>query len=117
MADTEVIKTVVVKREDAMTRSVAVSTPGEMPNIVVRALSPLRIIAVRASRVYVQGIVGFLGGQAIGVLPEALSAPGGFWHKLSLASQLAIAPAALCLLQNIGELLARLDEKAPEWRG
>jgi hypothetical protein len=103
MAD--VISTVVVQR----------ASDDSKPDVVIRFLSPLRVVAVRGLRTYLQVLVGLViagaTGAASGVMP-----PAAFGQLLWSCAGLAIAPAVICVLQNSVELLARLDESAPQSR-
>lgn len=93
-------------------------------------LPPWRIVLVRVLRVYLQSAVGFLGVLMSGALPAATSVvtggssadvaavlPQQFTGMLFLALQMALAPSVMTLSQNALELLTRLDESRPQWRG
>lgn len=118
----DVVKTVVVKREDGVSQSTMASTPPDQPNVLIHALSPLRVVVVRSARVYMQSFIAFLttgmSGISKMVLPDAVAQvmPQDLWGLVILAAQIAVAPAFVTLVQNIGELLMRMDEKAPQWR-
>lgn len=105
------ISTVVVQR-DAIVNTIAI-TPGSIPNIVVKAMSPLAIVLVRAARVYLQTAVGLV--TATPVLKDLVPAAAalGSWK---VALSMAIGPALVCAAQNTIELLARVDEKMPQMR-
>ncbi len=108
------VQTLVVQRDGQMD-SQTVFTPHGVPNIVITVISPLRIVVVRALRVFLQTLVGLLTAGATGLAPNALPA-GNFGHLLMTCASLAVAPAAICVIQNTIELLARLDESAPQLR-
>lgn len=110
------IETVVVKREDTIDRTVMASTPADMPNVLVKALSPVRIVATRVIRVYLQSLLGMLTVVMSGVASDALITPTDFQGKLALAAGFALAPSAITLLQNAAELLAKWDETNASWR-
>lgn len=124
----EPIKTIVTKRDGA-DGSLA-DTPAPLRDVFVIALPSWRIAAVRMLRVYLQSFVGFLTVLMSGVLAPAVAATSGattaqvqailpheFWGIVSLAAQMAVAPSFITLAQNAAELLARIDEHRPEWRG
>lgn len=110
------IETVVVKRENTMDRTVVASTPQDMPNVLVRALSPIRVVATRAGRVYLQSLMGMLTIVMSGVASDSLIAPADFKGQLILAAGFSVAPATVTLLQNAAELLAKWDETNAAWR-
>lgn len=93
------------------------ATPTGMPDIVVRNVSPIRRVAIRVARVYVQGLVGFMpvafgGGQAIANAVGATSVvmPKEFWAQLVFAASLALAPSVTTLLGNLLEWLIKQDQ-------
>jgi hypothetical protein len=111
----EDIKSVVVARtDDGVRNGYAVTGGSDTPNLMVRALSPLRVIVIRTSRVYLQSVTGFvtagLTGFDSGIMPD------DFGALFVLACKLGVATAAVTALQNFGELLAKLDQKYPELR-
>jgi hypothetical protein len=113
MPDT--INTALVARDDAIDHSVTAKTPSAtVADIRVQTMSVAYALFVRCARVYVQGIVGFItaGGLGLNIGLEAHEAG----HLISRAATLALAPVAFTFLQNLLELLTRLDEKAPRWR-
>lgn len=92
-------------------------TPVGVPNIVVKAVSPLRRVVIRVARVYLQSLVGFLpitlgGGQAIAdaVAPGQLVLPQEFGAQLLLAASFALAPSVTALLSNLLEWLIKQDQ-------
>jgi hypothetical protein len=99
------IKTVVTKRDAE-----------DVPAVVVKPLSPVRVLLTRVARVYLQSLAGMLTVVMSGMAPDALVTPVDFVGKLSLAGGLALAPATVTLLQNAVELLTRLDESYPQLR-
>lgn len=76
------IKSILVARPDEGVTSTYAQTPGDRPNLVVEALSPLRVVITRTVRVY----------------------------------QMSVAVGGITLLQNLAELLAKVDQKYPELR-
>jgi hypothetical protein len=101
-------KTVVTDRADA--RSVL------NPEIV--PMPAWQIALVRTARVYLQSLAGFVTAGATG-FAGAVGVPlavGDFSTLLVQAASLAVAPAAMTLLQNAIELLASIDTKNPAFR-
>lgn len=105
------IATVVVQRDGVQPTIVA--TPAHMPDLMVRVMSPISIVLVRALRVYLQTAVGLVttGALAHDLVPAAQAL--GSWQ---VAASLAVGPALVCAAQNALELLARLDETMPQLR-
>ncbi|HND25052.1 MAG TPA: hypothetical protein PK229_12085 [Rhodocyclaceae bacterium] len=105
------ISTVVVQRDGVQPTIVA--TPAHMPDLMVRVMSPISIVLVRALRVYLQTAVGLVttGALAHDLVPAAQAL--GSWQ---VAASLAVGPALVCAAQNALELLARLDETMPQLR-
>lgn len=100
------IATLVVKREDGITATTTAETPAGHPDIVVKALSPWKIVIIRTARVFIQSLVG---GVTVSSLTNVASMKAAFIF--------AGSTAAITMLQNIAELLARLDQTVPEIRG
>lgn len=104
------IKTVVTERAD-------VSTKKELNDVTVVSMPWWKIVGVRALRVYLQGLVGFLTANATGATTAVTGIPvGDFGQQIVTAASLAVAPAVFSLLTNAIELLARLDQRAPQFR-
>lgn len=76
----------------------------------VRVLQPVKIIAIRAGRVYLQTFSGLL---AAGVTTKALPA-ADFLHLVYLCAGLSVASAGVSLVQNTLELFNKLDQKYPQ---
>ena len=108
MAD--VVSTIVTARSDM--------TDHQLSKVAVVLMAPLKIIAVRASRVYLQTLIGLLGAFGLGVASEVgvTMTAGTFWHTLVACGSLALAPAVMSILQNTVELLAQVDAKLPQMR-
>jgi hypothetical protein len=108
------IKSIVVERRDDGVKTTYATTPGLAPNVLVRALSPLRVIVTRTLRVYIQAILGIvtagMTGADGGLLPE------DFVALVLMAGRMSVAVGGFTALQNIAELLARMDQKYPEFR-
>lgn len=93
-----------------------IKTPHGMPDIIVKAVSPVKRTTIRVSRVYFQSLLGFLpitmgAGQAIAdqIAPGKLVLPTQFWEQLLMAAALAIAPSVTALLTNLVEWLVKQD--------
>lgn len=83
-------------------------------NIVVKVVQPIVIILVRATRVFLQTLLGLVtAGLAA---PKALPAQD-FMHLLVLCASLSLAPAVVCIVQNMIELLTKLDQAYPTLAG
>jgi len=104
-------KTVVTERPE-------MTTDKELNSVTVISMPPWKIAGVRALRVYIQTLVGLLiatGTGAAAAVGVTMSA-GDFAHTLLVCGSIAVAPAAISLLQNIAELLAKLDATNPGLR-
>lgn len=114
------IQTLVTDRADAPSDGTIVSTPGQRPDLVIKLMTPIAQVLVRAARTYVQGLIGFLVlGVAAKPLAEGLGVvipPGDFWAAFQVAAGLATAPTVISLLQNVAELLGRVDALFPQFR-
>lgn len=105
------IQTIVTKRDD-------MTTAKQRNAVEIVQMSWWQIVGVRALRVYLQGLVGFLTANTTGATEAVTGIPvGDFGNQIIIAASLAVAPAVLSLLMNITELLARLDQTAPKLRG
>lgn len=102
-------------------RTVVIDRPGVTPadaTVVPVYMRPIVATLIRVGRTYAQALVGFLA--IVGVTDGRIAggiAPGDFWSALVTAAGYALAPAAVALIWNVLELLNRVDEVAPEWRG
>ena len=103
--------TVVTARADTV-------TDHQLSQVVIVLMTPLRIIATRAARVYLQTLIGLLSAFGLGVASEVgvTMAADTFWHTLLACMGLAIAPAVMSILQNTLELLAKADATMPQLR-
>jgi hypothetical protein len=104
-------KTVVTKRADMVTDKQA-------ENVIVVLVSPVKIVVVRALRVYVQTLAGLLTAATTGVTAAVgVTMPAGDFFKLFVAcASIALAPAVMSILLNTGELLAKWDATHPMLR-
>ena len=115
----ETMKTIVVKRSD-IDREHRVVTDVGQPDILIQPIGAAQMVLTRTARVYVQSLLGALGVVATGLgLPDEIQQmlPAAFFDKVSLAAQMAVAPATITFLQNVGEILTRIDERFPKMRG
>lgn len=92
-------------------------TPTGHTDVKIVVVSAVQAVAIRTLRTYLQSLLGFLGAAAIGVLPTDPTDPLSAWSKIVLAAGLALFPAAISLLQNLLEILTKLDVTQPELRG
>jgi hypothetical protein len=106
------INTVVTERQETKPIDDAVAvTPGSTPNVRLIAMQPFKIVLVRSARVYVQGLIGFLVAAGFGIVNQD-GTPAGTMD----AAKLATAPAVMSVLQNVAELLAKVDVNYPQTR-
>ena len=114
MPDLSPTSTVMTQRDAGMSRSNTAATDGDLPNVRVITLPWWQIMLVRAARVYLQTLTGLIGaavtGADQGMLPDAFGAL--VWSTAGMA----LAPAAMSLLMNATELLAKLDVTRPSLR-
>lgn len=83
---------------------------GEGHPIEIRVLSPWKILAVRAARVYFQTLSGLVVAGL--VAPTAIPAKD-FIHLVLTCASLSVASAGVSLLQNLAELFGKIDQKYP----
>jgi len=90
-----------------------IQTPAGQPNIIIKPVSPLVIIAVRAARVFGQTMLGIVtAGPVTGLIPAH-----DFGHLMVTAASLSVGSAVICILQNGVELLGRFDQSHPTLAG
>jgi len=106
------VKTVTLSTHAGIPAGTMLSTPEGMPNIVIKTKSPLVRMLTRIARVYVNALVGMLSVVLGNLAPGYLTPPDEFGQKFLLAAGLALAPAAITLLTNAAEVLAKLDNQA-----
>lgn len=105
------LKTLIVDRASNSASTVA--------RTILVALAPWKIVLVRALRSYLQSLGGLLTvtgspiGAAVGL---TLEAPDFVTWFLKCAS-IALAPAVISVIQNTLELLKKVDETNPGFRG
>lgn len=97
----------------------AADSAAKVDRTILVALAPWKIAGIRALRVYLQSLVGFLlagGSGAAGAVGITMPV-GDFGALLVSCASLAVAPAAISLIQNVIELLAKIDQTNPTLRG
>ncbi len=78
--------------------------------VFIKALQPLVIVIVRASRVFLQTLLGLLTAGT--VVPQLL--PASDWlHLLYKCASLSVAATGICVIQNLIELLGKFDQSHP----
>ncbi len=91
------------------------ATP-EIKTVDFKFIAPFKLVLVRVVRTYLQSLLGLLtaglAGGAAGMIPFA-----DFSDLLVKSASLAIAPTVVAAIQNVLEILAKLDETKPELRG
>lgn len=97
--------------------TIAAQVPDGQSELCVVVVSAARVVVTRGLRTYLQALLGFLGATAIGVIPTDPVAPPEAWQRLVFAAGLALWPAVISVLQNVLELLGRVDVTRPELRG
>lgn len=106
-----VIVTLAANRAPAgMTAATAVGHP----DVIIKVVQPLMIILVRATRVFLQTLLGLMTAGT--VVPKALPA-ADFIHLVILCSSLSVAASGICVIQNAIELLGKIDQKYPTLSG
>lgn len=86
-----------------------IATPRGQPDIIVRVVTPVAAILIRAAKAYMQTLTGLL---AAGLTTTALPAKD-FVHLVYLCAGLSIASGAMSLLTNTTLLLTALGDKYP----
>lgn len=104
-------KTVVTARTE-------MTTDKELASVTVVTMPGWQIALVRCCRVYLQSLVGFLLATGSGLTAAAgVTMPAtDFYHVLVISASMAVAPATISLIQNVIELLAKLDATNPTLR-
>jgi hypothetical protein len=109
--DPQQISTMVVRRDATVPTTTVGVTPTGVSDVVLRAVSPLWVIFIRSARVFIQALLA-------GLSASNLSTYVGI-HNFDFHAVLVVAgmTAGMTALQNAGELLAKLDQTAPQFRG
>ncbi len=92
------------------TGSGVVETPMGQPNIFIKVISPLKVVAVRGVRTFLQTLLGVLGVSA--TAPSALGAVD-FYHALLHGASISVAATVICVIQNLIELSNNFDQSHP----
>ena len=101
-----------------VTERTGMVTDKQVGRVGIILMTPIRIVFVRAARVYLQtltGLLGALGSGAAATVGVTLTA-GGFFHLFLACASIAVAPAVMCVLLNSSELLGKLDASHQELR-
>jgi hypothetical protein len=101
-------------RTSTMPDTVTAITPDHFPNIVVRTVTPLASILIRSLRAGIQSILATTGLGAAGLVINIELLKHIHIQEVAI---IAGSTAAVCALQNILELLGKLDQKYPLFRG
>ncbi len=114
----EPIKIVVTERPEAPVDGAIIKTPAGVPDLQAVTRSWYAQVGVRVLRTYLQSLLGFVlavgSGAAGGV---GIHIPvGDFTDLLVKAAGLAVAPAAVSMIQNAIEILTKLDMTNPQAR-
>lgn len=111
----EAMKTLVRETEDAP-KTIGTAGAGTDNAVTVQTMPWYQMIAIRATRVYLQSLIGFLTAGGTGIA-EAVGVPlDQFGGLLGTAATLAIAPAIMSVLTNALEFLTKLDVTNPGLR-
>jgi hypothetical protein len=106
-------KVLVTKRPDAPDDKAVLETRAGVDDVKVVAVPWYKLVLVRVARTYLQGLLGFL----VAGMSGATNVPAGDFGQLIInAAGLALAPAAVSLIQNAIEILSKLDVSAPTLR-
>lgn len=85
-----------------------IQTPDSQPNLVVRVISPLVAVFVRAAKVFINTLLGGLGltgvSAATGTLP---------WASWEAAAATAASAAFVSILLNATTILGDLEKRFP----
>ena len=107
---------VVVTRRRGSPRSEALAHTAEgLPDYIVKPLSMLHRLAIRAAKVYISTLLGVLGYGAVAAV-SPLPLPE-FQANFTNAAQLAVAPTVINMLINMLIIFTKLDESLPEAMG
>lgn len=102
-----------IRRDDQPAQAV-IPTADHEPNIIYQTITPLASILIRSARAFIQSVLATSGLSVAGAVVNI-----SVLQHLQIREILVIASAtaAICALQNTGELLAKLDQKFPMFRG
>lgn len=111
-------KVLVTARDTAPSENVVLRTQPGAADVQVVTMTWYGQVAIRVLRTYLQGLLGFIltlaspAGEAVGIKLPVMDFAG----VLVTSASLAIAPAAISLLQNAIEILTKLDSSSPKLR-
>jgi len=108
MADPQTAVVVSASAEHGQT----LATPPGVPDVLVKVVTPLVAILVRAAKAYLQTLVGLLSAAGLGMASSTLPA-GDFIHTLKVCAGLSVASGVMSLLTNVTLLLTVLGDKFP----
>jgi hypothetical protein len=113
VADPQIPSTVVTKREGTESGIVGTGDGGQMQVI---AVPWWQVILIRAGRVFLQSFMAVFTLSASGLV-KLTTESGDVFGSIRAAAIGAGATALFTVGQNILELLIKLDQKNPTWRG
>jgi hypothetical protein len=116
----DLVKVVTTSRPNEISRDTVVTTPMDMPNVKIVAMNAALRVLVRVFRTYFQSVLGLLTLAAIAPVTPVLSdvlPPAQLGEVIVFALLGGLGPAFYSLIQNVAELLAKVDESLPELRG
>lgn len=87
-------------------------TPFGRPDVLVKVVTPIAAILVRAAKTYMQTLLGLLSAAGLGMASSTLP-PGDFLHTLKICAGLSIGSGVMSLLTNITLLLTALGDRFP----
>lgn len=116
MTEPRVLVTERAETPHGMDETIAVTPPGR-PDLEVVVMPAVLRIGVRAVRVYLMSLLGFLGMTSAGALPTQPITPNAAFSLLLTAAGYALAPAFVSLVWNLIEILNKWDATHPELRG
>ncbi len=96
----------------ACTMGQTLQTPHGQPDVVVTVITPIVAILIRASKAYLQTLLGLLAAGGLGMASNTLPA-GDFLHTFKVCAGLSVASGVMSLLTNISVLLTALGDKFP----
>lgn len=97
---------------DALPHFQTLDTPLGQPSVVVKVITPIVAIVIRALKAYLQTLLGLLAAGGLGIASETLPA-GDFVHTLKVCAGLSIASGVMSLLTNVSVLLTALGDRFP----
>jgi hypothetical protein len=102
-----------VRRDDQPITGI-IETREHEPNIIYQTITPIASILIRSGRAFIQSLLATSG---LGIAGTVINLQVLDHIKIREILVIASATAVICALQNTGELLAKLDQKFPMFRG